>query len=324
MNCEFCTVKGKVRCPAPEYALEQVTTHVERHNARHFFVVDDLFGQNRKETLRFCQMLYEYQRSVRRRLDLTVQIRLDKSKDIELLHAMRKAGVNTVAIGFESPIPEELEARHKSIRPEDMLAMTRIFHKAGFLVHGMFIFGYPMPEGVTWAMSAEERVKRFRRFIKAARIDTVQILLPGPLPGTELTERLMRQNRVYPRSQIGWEYYDGNFPLFDPDPPMTPEQMQSSCQQIMGRFYRFRYMFAVALHVLVFPAMIFSLHNIKSGWRIWYRAWRNSLIRFGGWMILRRWTTEFDKGIFSQKLEQAKRLQKARDEKMAAKGKVPE
>ena len=27
MNCEFCTVKGKVRCPAPEYALNQITTY---------------------------------------------------------------------------------------------------------------------------------------------------------------------------------------------------------------------------------------------------------------------------------------------------------
>jgi radical SAM superfamily enzyme YgiQ (UPF0313 family) len=317
MNCEFCTVKGKVRCPAPEYALEQIATHLEQHEARHFFVVDDLFGQNRKETLRFCQMLCEYQRTVRTRLDTTVQIRLDKSKDVELLHAMRSAGINTVAIGFESPIPEELEAMNKRVRPEDMLAMTRIFHKAGFLVHGMFIFGYPMPTGIAWSMSAKERVKRFRRFIKAAKIDTVQILLPVPLPGTELTDRLIQQNRVFPRNQIGWEYYDGNFPLFEPDPPMTPEQMQASIRQIMGRFYRFRYMFSVGLHVLVFPAMIFSLYNVKSGWRRWYRTWRNSVIRFGGWIILRRWTTEFDKGIFSQKLEQAQRIHKARDQRIA-------
>ena len=315
MNCEFCTVKGKVRCPAPEYAMEQIATHLEQHDARHFFVVDDLFGQHRKEALRFCQMLSEYQRTVRTRLDITVQIRLDKSKDPELLQAMRRAGVNTVAIGFESPIPEELEAMNKRLRPEDMLAMTRVFHKAGFLVHGMFIFGYPMPEGIAWSMSAKERVKRFRKFIRDAGIDTVQILLPVPLPGTELTERLNQKNRVFPRSQLGWEYYDGNFPLFDPDPPMTPEQMQTSILQIMGRFYQFRYLFSVGFHVLIFPAMIFSLHNIKSGWHRWYRTWRNNIFRFGGWVILRRWTSEFDKGVFSQKLEQAKQIRKDMEQK---------
>lgn len=307
MNCEFCTVKGKVRCPAPEHAMDQIMSHVERHNARHFFVVDDLFGQHRLEALRFCQMLKEYQIAARVRLDLTVQIRLDKARDPELLQAMRAAGIATVAIGFESPIPEELEAMNKRVKPEDMIAMTRVYHKAGFLVHGMFIFGYPVPEGVNWTMTAEDRIKRFRTFIRKAKIDTVQILLPVPLPGTEMTERLRKQNRVYPREQIGWEYYDGNFPLFEPDPPLTPEQMQASSRLIMGRFYRFRYMFAVGLHVLIFPAIVFRLHNIKAGWRQWYRPWRNSIMRFSGWIILKKWTSEFDKSLFSERLTQAKK-----------------
>ncbi|MBI3985307.1 MAG: B12-binding domain-containing radical SAM protein [Lentisphaerae bacterium] len=307
MNCEFCTVKGKVRCPAPEYALDQITMLVERHDARHFFLVDDLFGQHRKETLRFCGMLSDYQRTVRVRLNLTVQIRLDKAADTELLLAMRGAGINTVCIGFESPIPEELEAMNKRVRPDEMLAMTRLYRKAGFLVHGMFIFGYPMPEGVSWSMPVEERIRRFRQFIGAAKIDTVQILLAGPLPGTELTARLARQNRIFPRDQIGWEYYDGNFPLFVPDPPLTPEQMQAASRKIMGRFYRFRYMFAVGLHILVFPSILFSLHNLRAGWRRWYRTWRNNLLRFSGWIILRRWTSEFEKGAFTRKLNEAKR-----------------
>ena len=295
MNCEFCTVKGKVRCPAPEYALNQITTLVERHNARTFFLVDDLFGQHRTEALRLCELLRAYQQMIRVRLDFTLQIRLDKAHDAELLRAMRGAGVNTVAIGFESPIPEELEAMHKHLRPDDMVAMTHLYRQAGFLVHGMFIFGYPMPEGVTWSMPARERIKRFRKFIRRARIDTIQILLPGPLPGTEMTARLARQNRIYPHEQIGWEYYDGNFPLFEPDAPLTAEQLLAAAQKIMGRFYRFRYLFAIGLHTLVFPSLVFSLHNLKAGWRRWYRTWRNDLIRFGGWLILRKWLSDFKK-----------------------------
>ncbi|MFH1024263.1 MAG: radical SAM protein [Planctomycetota bacterium] len=306
MNCEFCTVKGKVRFPTPEHAIDQIVTHFERHNARHFFIVDDLFGQRREDAIRFCRMLRDYQRTTRVRFDITVQIRLDKSKDTELLHAMREAGIHMLAIGFESPIPEELAAMNKKVKPEDMVAMARVYHKAGFLVHGMFIFGYPVLPGVDFSMSADERVRRFRKFIKQARIDTVQILLPVPLPGTEMTERLARENRIFPRDEIGWEYYDGNFPLFVPDAPLRPEDMQASSHLIMGRFYRFKYMFAIGIRVLVFPAILFSLHNIKSGWRQWYRHWRNNLWRFGGWLILRKWTSEFKKGDFSGKLARAK------------------
>lgn len=308
MNCEFCTVKGKVRGPAPEYVFEQIAALVEKLNARYFFLVDDLFGQDRNATLRLCRMLRDYQETIGYRLDVTVQIRLDKAKDTELLQAMRSARITNVAIGIESPISEELAAMNKKIKPEEMVQMSRIFHKAGFLVHGMFIFGYPLKEEANFRMSAKERIRRYKRFIREAHIDTIQVLLPVPLPGTALTERLRKQNRIYPRDCIGWEYYDGNFPLFEPDEPLTAEQMQASIRRLMGRFYRFKHMFAIGLNILSFPTMIFFLYNVKLGWRKWYREWRNNILRFSGWLILRNWTLEFNKGIFLRKLQRAKKM----------------
>ena len=41
MNCEFCTVKGKPRSASVERVVEQIATALEKHNARHFFIVDD-------------------------------------------------------------------------------------------------------------------------------------------------------------------------------------------------------------------------------------------------------------------------------------------
>jgi radical SAM superfamily enzyme YgiQ (UPF0313 family) len=306
MDCEFCTVKGKPRYASPERLLECISFLLETKDARHFFIVDDLFGQQRDETIRFCKMLRDYQKSIGRRLDFAVQIRLDKAKDTELLLAMRQAGINTIAIGFESPIAEELKAMNKRIKPEDMISLTRTFHKFGFLIHGMFIFGYPSTDGVEFKMAAKERVKRFKNFIQKAKIDTIQVLLPVPLPGTELTQRLKKQNRIYPTEDVGWEYYDGNFPLFEPDEPMTAEQMHASIRKIMGKFYQFKYMFIIVLHILSFPALIFFLHNIKSNWKRWYQPWRNALIRFGGWITMREWSAAFVKDKFSQKLEKAK------------------
>jgi radical SAM superfamily enzyme YgiQ (UPF0313 family) len=305
MDCEFCTVKGRPRSASPERVVEQMATLLEKHNARHFFIVDDLFGHRREETMRVCRLLSDYQKAVGTRLDITVQIRLDRARDTELLRAMRSAGINTVCIGFESPIREELEAMNKKLRPQEMIALTHLYRKAGFLVHGMFIFGYPLPEGASVSVPAGERVRQFRRFIKKARIDTIQVLLPIPFPGTELTRRLQARNRVFPRECVGWEYYDGNFPLFMPDPPLTPEDLQVCTRKIMGRFYRFRYMLAILRNILVFPRLVFWLHNIRAGWRRWYRHWRNDLLRFGGWIILRRWTTQLHKGSFGSKLAAA-------------------
>ena len=305
MNCEFCTVKGRPRCALPERLLEQISHIVETRDARHFFIVDDLFGQQRDQTLKFCGLIKDYQRKIGRRLDFTAQIRLDKARDSELLSAMREAGINMVAIGYESPIEEELKAMRKKVHPEEMISLTRLFHKHGFLVHGMFIFGYPLQSGDSFTMSANERLKRYRQFIKKARIDTLQVLLPVPLPGTELRERLKRENRIYPLEDVGWEYYDGNFPLFTPDPPMTAEELLHAVRKLMGGFYQFKYMFKVGLNVFFFPGLIFFLHNIRAGWRKWYRAWRNDLVRFGGWFIVKGWVKAYKKESFPLRLKRA-------------------
>jgi radical SAM superfamily enzyme YgiQ (UPF0313 family) len=305
MHCEFCTVKGAPRPASVERVVRQVIDQVEKNNARHFFIVDDLFGSRRQEALQLCGLLAEYQNAIGIKLDITVQIRLDRGRDTELLTAMREAGITMVCIGYESPIPEELEAMDKRVKPGEMREMTTLFHKAGFLVHGMFIFGYPLPQGTDFTMSIEDRIKHFRAFIKKSRIDTIQVLLPVPLPGTDLTRRLKEHNRILPLKDIGWEYYDGNFPLIKPDPPLTPESLHMAIKKIMGRFYRFRALFAIVANVVVFPAMIFSLWNIKFGWRIWYRSWRNGIIRFGGWIVVRHWKSDFKKSRFSDKLTSA-------------------
>jgi len=310
MDCEFCTVKGRPRPASPERLLERISFLVETNDARKFFIVDDLFGQQRDETMRFCNMLKDYQKGLGRKLDLGVQLRLDKAKDPELLAAMRRAGINFTAIGYESPIEEELKAMNKCLKPQDMLALTKIYREFGFFIHGMFIFGYPMRQGADFKMPVKERIKRFKNFIKKARLDTVQVMLPIPLPGTELRQRLEREKRVYPLQGLGWEYYDGNFLAFEPDKPMAPEEMQAAPMNIMGGVYRFRYFFMIALNVFSFPYMIFFLHNIKYGWEKWYRPWRNCLVRFGAWITMKKWKSAFERDGFPRKLREARNLLK--------------
>jgi len=250
-------------------------------------------------------MLAEYQNSIGKIFDITVQIRLDKAKDVELLQTMRRAGIYTIAIGMESPIEEELALMNKKLKPEDMLENIRLFHAQGFLVHGMFIFAYPAKDDIRFDLPIKERIKRFKRFIRKSGLDTIQVLLPIPLPGTELRERL--KERIYALADIGWQYYDGNFVVFEPKAPLTAEEMQHSIPKIMGMFYRFRHMFFVGMDVFSFLSLIFSLHNLKHGWRRWYRNWRNHIIRFGGWITIRKWKSFFKEDSFLEKLKKARR-----------------
>ncbi len=307
MDCEFCTVNGRPRFATPQRIMAQFASAHEKHRAKRFFLVDDLFGQNRAEAIELCGLLRDYQADMGANFDITVQIRLDKARDEELLQAMREANIQMLAIGFESPIAAELQAMNKRLDPAEMIELTQMYHRSGFHVHGMFIFGYPLPEGSAFRMSAKERIRHFQRFIRKARIDTLQVLLPVPLPGTKLTRRLRDRGRLLPSQLVGLEYYDGNFPLFEPDDPLTPETMQDAARLIMRRFYRPMQMFNVAMNILAFPAMVFWLYRLRVGWGRWSRRWWRSIYRTGGWFIIRRWTAAFKKDAFLAKLAEAKR-----------------
>ena len=306
MHCEFCTVKGRVRCPVPEYVYDQIISLFERMKAKNFFIVDDLFGQHRKDTLVLCRELAKYQERVGVSFFITVQIRLDRARDEELLTAMRRANIRVVAIGYESPIGEELLAMNKKLHPEEMIELTRLYHQAGLMVHGMFIFGYPHQPGSNFTMPVKERIRIFRKFIHDARLDTIQILLPVPLPGTELTRRLADTGRIFSRQEIGWEYYDGNFPLFIPDPPMTADDLRYAQKSLMGGFYKFGYMFYIGVNILMFPAIVCGTFNIRKGWNRWYKSFRNNIWRFIGWIILLKWSSPHTQEEFKARLERAK------------------
>lgn len=302
MNCEFCAVKGRARCATPERLIAQISYLAEGRQARTFFIVDDQFAQDRSETLRFCELLRKYQERMGLSFFVTVQIRLDCARDEELLTAMRACGIRCLAIGIESPIDEELRAMGKSLRAADMVRLARNYRRHGFLIHGMFIFGYPMRPGVEFRMDGRERVQRFRRFFREARLDTVQVLLPVPLPGTAFRARLEREGRVFTTGEIGWEYYDGNFPLIVPDPPLTPEAMLQGSQKLMGGFYHFWRIFWVVVHTLRFPLAMLPLLNLHSRWRKWYRSWRNDVVGSGGYFMVRRWRKAFKEDHFREKL----------------------
>jgi radical SAM superfamily enzyme YgiQ (UPF0313 family) len=326
-RCEFCSVNSRMG-PARFASPRKTLGHLEKLVAdgrRFFFFVDDNFAQDRESVLSLCEGIAELKRKYRSKLDFTLQVRTQVARDPRMMEALQEAGAKVLCVGIESPIPEDLRNMRKGQNVDDVQADLRNLRRNGFLIHGMFIFGYPLREG-NLRMPAKERIKRFKNFIRRAKIDTIQVLLTCPLPGTELRHRLQTQNRIYSTNDLGWEYYDGNFPLFEPDEPMSPEEVQESIKKIMGKFYQFKYMFMVGLNIFSFSTLIFYLHNIKSGWRRWYRPWRNNLARFGGWIILRRWLSEFKKDKFLQKLQEAKKhlkLNRLQENKITLNNKVP-
>jgi len=316
-NCEFCAVKEKARCSSPQRMINQVKHLVETRNANHFFEASDHFAANRGEAIEFCRLLADYQEKIKKRLKFTIQTRITDARYPELLEAMKKANIDTVCIGYESPIDEELLSMKKGYLSKDLVEWTNTFHKNKFFIHGMFIFGYPKKLKNNPSLSLDETVKRFSAFIKKANIDTIQVLITIPLPGTELRKRLEDENRLYPLDKIGWEYYDGQYPLFKPDDNISPEEIQQAVLKIMYKFYNFKNLLKLLNFILVnFPAIVFTssltiifgkVRYITAAFKIWYRKFfRNYSLRFGGYLVAKKWFKNFKAGNFTEKLKQAK------------------
>jgi len=317
MNCEFCVVKEKVRCSPPQYILRQIAYLVETRKARKFFETSDHFAANRDDTIAFCRMLRDYQKKVNVRISMTVQTRINDAQDTELLQAMKEAGIENLAIGFESPIDEELKAMRKGYLSRDMIRWTKTLHQYGFFIHGMFIFGYPKKTPCSYQLPLEKKTRHFHTFIKKAKIDTLQILLTAPLPGTELRKRLEKEGRIYSREHIGWEYYDGQFPLFEPDDNITPEELQKAAKRIMSKVYSPGRLVEIIIYIIIhFPFMVFlptvSIVTFRVKYIIkafirWKQVYfRNSLARFGGYILFKKWMKKFNKDKFLDSLSRTR------------------
>ena len=293
-KCEFCSVKGKPRWASGQFLFDQVQWLVETRNAREFFIVDDRLEEDRKGALFFFEKIAQaYGNS----LSFTVQARLETAEDHQLLAAMNKAGVQVVCIGYESPIDEELKAMRKGYSYRDMLKWTKIYHQFGFLIHAMFIWGYPAQQASVLWLNAKERTKRFKKFIRQAQLDTVQILRAIPIIGTELRSRLAKENRLFSLEVLPWEKYDGNYACFQPD-DMSLRELQEIPTKLMKKFYDPMSFFRIALRAVAFP-----IDYLLRGWDTWHRGWRNDLKKYGGHLFIKGWLKRYHRDNFLEELE---------------------
>jgi len=239
-KCEFCVVNkqyGPFKASSVEKVFNNIKNYVENGYKR-FFVVDDNFAQNIPETIELCKLLGDYRSKSKKRFDIMVQVRTEVAENNDLIEAMRYAGVSSLAIGYESPINEELKAMRKGVTVEKLVQRSRKLSQF-FHLHGMFIFGYPSFNDSKYKsdMSLSQKAKAYYKFFKDARIDTIQVFNAVPLPGSELRMKLEAENRIPPLEEIGWDKYDGLFLCYRPENGVDAFELQNLPLAMMKKRY---------------------------------------------------------------------------------------
>ena len=218
-KCEFCVVNdqyGNFKAITPQKAFEQVVKYSDM-GYKQFFFTDDNFAQDISGAIELCTLIGNYKRKFKKKLEFTVQVRNEVAENERLIKAMKYAGVITLAIGFESPINQELKAMSKGVTDELLTRRARTLSKH-FYLHGMFIFGYPgfVDSKFKSELNLRQRAKAYHKFFRQSKIDTIQVLNAIPLPGTRLRAKLESEKRIFPLETVNWDKYDGLFLCYDP------------------------------------------------------------------------------------------------------------
>ena len=224
-HCSFCSVTGMFGKAYRFRSTENVMQELYRYDPKihSLFFYDDNFTANRKRAKELLQ------RMIKENLGFiwSTQVRVDITKDPELVRLMKQAGCHTVYVGMESINPKSLESMKKQQTVEEMAQAMQIFRQENINVHGMFVYGFDEDDWQT--------VKETVRFAKRAKFSSTQFMILTPLPGSDFYDKVCEENRIQFND---WGLYDAQHAVFKPK-NLSLFELQQAQIYSHSRFYSF-------------------------------------------------------------------------------------
>jgi radical SAM superfamily enzyme YgiQ (UPF0313 family) len=219
-NCNFCTVTrffgGTFRARPIRNVIEQVRLLKSKFIG---FVDDNIIG-NFKYAAELLKAL------VREKIYWSAQASVNIVRNLSLLKLLRRSGCKGLFIGFESVSQNSLrEAGKSQNKAGEYKKAIRILHDHGITVQGAFIFGFDSDDKSVFDETVD--------FCFDSKIDLVQFAMLTPFPGTELFDRLKRENRML---TYDWSKYNMSNVVYQPS-QMSPDELREGWEGAYRRFY---------------------------------------------------------------------------------------
>ncbi|MFH1369045.1 MAG: radical SAM protein [Elusimicrobiota bacterium] len=221
-DCEFCSVQAylgnKYRCKSVENVIKEIE-YLNSIEKKLIFFCDDNFVANivrTKEILR---------RMIPLRTPYTIQTTIDIYKDDELLDLLVSSGCLSVLIGFETIDQQNLDNINKHNKVETYYKAIEKIQSKGLIILGSFVFGFD-----------NDSVNIFREtvnFVKNTGLGNCVVNILTPLPGTALSNRLLKERRILDKN---WYDYDCCHVCFEPK-NMTQSELK------YGYYWAFKELF---------------------------------------------------------------------------------
>jgi hopanoid biosynthesis associated radical SAM protein HpnJ len=191
-RCTFClwpqTYSGqRMRTRSPQSVYEEVKWIKENlPQVKDISFDDDTFSADKNHARAVAELI--------KPLGVSWVINARANCDYETLRIMREAGLHHVIVGFESGSPEILKNIKKGVTREQAIEFVRNCKKLGITIHGAFIMGLP---GET-----RETIRGTIEYAKKLDLDSIQVSLASPYPGTEFFEQARREGWIASESYI--------------------------------------------------------------------------------------------------------------------------
>jgi len=249
-DCSFCSVTKLFGRTYRFRSADSVIEELQSRKTRSFFFCDDNFTAHPKRTTRLLEMMIKKETR-----SWTCQVRCDAAKNDGLLSLMARAKCSVVCVGFESVNIKSLQAYRKKQTLSDIVDAIRVFHKNRIKIHGMFVLGSDEDNHNT--------VWETLKFALKQKIDTIQMMILTPLPGTKTFDQLNQQKRIFSHD---WSLYDGQHVVFAPK-LISARQLQENVSKAYIRFYSLSQVFLYLAKLRL----------------------RNAFFRLMGYRIIRQW-----------------------------------
>jgi radical SAM superfamily enzyme YgiQ (UPF0313 family) len=209
LNCSFCSVTSFNGASYRQRPIAEVIREFQLTPERRILVVDDNLIGTRLEHIARAKALFRAMAEAKLDKQWIAQATINFADDEELLTLAAKAGCKGVFIGFETPTPEglqELGKKFNLVKGRDFRASVRRIHRHGMLVVGSFIIGLDADRPGIGGRIADTATEY--------GVDNLNALFLTPLPGTQLWDKMVAEQRLAVDDFPGdWQYYTLTFPV---------------------------------------------------------------------------------------------------------------
>jgi anaerobic magnesium-protoporphyrin IX monomethyl ester cyclase len=206
-QCTYCAGKvvtgSKFRRRGIDNIMEEVKVLYNDYGIREIHIIDDTFTLDRQLVEGFCNKLMSNNISITYTFPNGVRL---NTLDEPLLKLLKKTGCYAMSVGVESGDQEVLNHMKKALDLNLIEEKIKLINKVGIDVNGFFIVGYPT--------ETKHTINKTIKFAKKLKIKRAHFSSFLPLPGTEITNKLLADGTI---EKIDYDK------LFYTDVPFSPQ-----------------------------------------------------------------------------------------------------